>query len=610
MFQLDQTLKEFAESLKQCLSVVCNDKGEWSVEGPIKHFFRKLFLQDEKRKITLAKGVCHALDQIEKIPILFCHHVKTKQKVDFESYLQIIHLVEDQFCKCKSYQAKTALNELKRKALALKYRLESVNGGLEVVEIQQDLLNDLKKVTAAWKASQKIFYEKILTEKDVRKLAQASQYPEFAELLLQDEILLNKFLEWVIRDKNSVRPFVEFPAIHKKIVDSSLNGRIGRLGGEMLRVQKLKILGEDQLVEKVITLPFEGNEISLLNESRSIVFRGNYRLTIAQIFEIFKNKNLRVGNLELLSDGIINWNVHHLGWWDAETEIHQRIDLTMPKWWEQLPALEVLSKTQAQKRYGWHLDGETWNAAATASRGTPTLDFDKTHAYLEVAIPNSDGSYSIYDFGKFAFIFPSTFFENLSIFCHNVHATIAYPDENIYYSHRQHANHSFCMTEREGLKMMESIKKDMIKSRGKNFVFQIESDNCAKWVHEVIADALGDHRMPNLYKMPLLKTEPVGFIGKIFNFIKKLPDAMQTPVLTALHLPFGAAREIQVMEGNQLVLKSLTKHSFWETAEVYLPAFLHKQREEGILNETSANHLQGQVIDQRNAKLIREEILI
>ena len=105
--------------------------------------------------------------------------------------------------------------------------------------------------------------------------------------------------------------------------------------------------------------------------------------------------------------------------------------------------------------------------------------------------------------------------------------TIAYPDENEFYSHRHTVYHSFVVEEEEGLRFMDSIKKDIRLSREGNFVYQIESDNCAKWTQEKLENELGQHRVPNLYKMSLLDTEPQGFVSNIFDLIKKLPKTFQ-----------------------------------------------------------------------------------
>jgi hypothetical protein len=368
-------------------------------------------------------------------------------------------------------------------------------------------------------------------------------------------------------------------------VECGLSGRIGRLGGRDLKINKVSI--NEAVEEKILTLPFEGKPISILDENKLVIFRGNYKLTIAEIFSIFKNKVFRAGDLEYLKDGIINWNSHHLGYWDADQQTYVQIDLDQAGWWRQLPLLEVLTLQEARERYHQNLDGICWNMAACASRGSATLDFDKTHAYLEVAIPIGEGKYSIHAFGKFAFVFPATFFECFFSLCQNVHATIAYPDENIYFTERQHGRHSFLMNPCEAFKFMESIKEDMLKARVRNFIFQIQSENCAKWIQEKLEGVLGKEKVPNLYKMSMLDTEPQNAIIWIFRGIKMLPAPLQVPVLTNLHLLIGAGRKTWIEENGKLVPKSLTNHMFWETGDVYLPALLIKQH---LAGDLAKNH--------------------
>lgn len=544
------------------------------------------FGKQKEALAELASELSLCLDQYEKIPVKFNPQLPKEvcQSTNFRSYLEAGHVILQKLSSTNICEVTLQVNHLKRRLVALEYRLGKVNGGYDKTCLQTDLLAQLKNLASQWKHDQPIFYDKSIGEKEFMRLRQSCHYPNFISLLFSDPILFESFMQWVVRDKNDPTPFIEFPALHQRIVDCGLNGRIGRMGGEFLRVVLQKT--SEDCEEKIVTLPFEGKSINILNDETIIVFRGNYKLSIREVFEIFKNKKFTFGNLEFMAEGIINWNVQQFGFWDCEKQDYQRINLNQKEWWNQLPIFEVLSKEIAQHKYGWHLDGKTWNIAATASRGSPTLDFDQTHAYLEVAIPLKSGHYAIYDFGKFAKQFPATFFESLATFCQTVPATVAYPDENVFYTHRQHTFHSFCMTPKEGQRLMRSIKEDIKSSYATNFVFQIESENCAKWSQTKLEKILGKKRIPNLFKMRLLDTEPIGLVAAIFNLIKKMPRMLQTRLLTFLHLPFGARNGTWIVEEGKKVWKSLNTHPFWETAEVYLPAFLHKQKESGNLANT------------------------
>lgn len=585
MFKIETTLNQLTQALQKNQPVSGWGHGYWYTEGIFQRTLRRFWGGADSRWSSLAKSFNSRLDALEALPVVYATgdpQLQIDQAVDFQSYKKIAELILSNLSFCTSKEAVHARNSLKRRYVALLYRLEAVNGGLDAVDVCKNYSEELLELASQWKHQQSILYDKALSIKERQRLMETLCFPEFVKLLFADEELKSEFLLWIIRDKVSPSPFIQFPAMQQKISDSTMTGRIGHFGENSLCIKK-KLSNTEKFLSKVLTLPFEGKEMNILNESLSYTFHGNYTLTIKKIFECFKNKNIHIGNLEFLAEGISNWNNHRLGSWDADRKAYNIIDMSQPKWWSQLPIFEILSKQEAQRKYGWHLDGKTWNAAATASRGTPSLDFEHTHAYLELAIPFPDGKrYAIYDFGKFADEFPGSPIETLSMLCRNVHATIAYPDENVFYTHRQHAYHSFCMSPEEGIQLMDYIKHDILRSREKNFVYQIESENCAKWSQELLEAVLGGHRVPNLFKMPLLKTEPMGPVAKIFDLIKKLPVNFQTKVLTFLHLPLGAAKGTWIVENGKKVRKSLMTHEFWDTAEVYLPAFLHKQKEIGV----------------------------
>jgi hypothetical protein len=588
MKPINQNPRELIEALKQGLPITCGVDGKWLVEGKLMQLVRRCFGAEEGRLLALTHALIKELDLLEQVPVKF-EQENTKialQDKDFRSYLEAGQMIVKMLKKNGSSQSLSWSSCLDRKLIALQYRLENVNGGLDPVKINEELSAQLKPMAVAWKNEQPIFSDKGLTREEISILAETTTYIPFAELILTDSNLRSIYFEWILKDKNTVAPFVQYPHLHSKIIDSSLNGRIGRLGGGHLQVTKmLTNLGQ---YDKALTLLMEGKPISLLDEEKIVVFKGNYKLSIKEIFSLFKNKLYKVGNLEFLEDGINNWNAHHLGYWDADKQIHNKIDLKQPLWWEQLPVFERLSRKQAARRYGMLMDGVQWVAAARATRGTPTLDYDKTHAFMELAIPQKEGSYIVYDFGKFAYQFPSSFFNSLLTFCLNMHATIAYPDENVFYSERQHGCYPFLMSCEQGQKLMELIKEDIFKSREYNLVFQIESENCAKWLYEKLTAIFGDN-VPNLFKMSLMKTEPVGFVGACFNLFRKLgiPEQIQFKLLTLVHIPFGAGTGTRVLENGKMVIKALNNHEFWQTSEVYLPAFLIAQMEIGTLQLTS-----------------------
>jgi len=466
--------------------------------------------------------------------------------------------------------------QLKRALVALKYRLEKENGGCNPAAVDPGLVSSLKSAVQSWKRVHEIIEDETLTAHDLLQIQETSRFPEFAALVLDSEEIQEEYMCWTFRDKNLARPFIEFPALQKRLTECNLNGRIGRINPEQLQIVKG--------AEKRVTLPFEGKAVDILDEKSEVLFRGGWRLTVGEAFEIFKEKFVRAGDLEYMACGIMNWNVQVWGFWNAGKGEYELVDLSHAQWWHQLPLFELVGKEELNKRYNTELDGKQWCAAATATRSARNLNYEGTHAFFELAVPWGDGRYAIFDFGKYALKFPGSFFESLSMFCHNAHATVAYPDENIFYSHRQQAYHPFAIAPEEGVGLMQRIKEDMLRSREKNFVYQIESENCAKWVHEHLSAIVGEEELPNMFIMHLLDTHPDGIVARIFSLIKMLPKPLQTPVLALCHLPLGAAKETWICEEGRFVCKSVTRHHFWRSGMIFLPACFIAKKESGELD--------------------------
>lgn len=417
------------------------------------------------------------------------------------------------------------------------------------------MLSQLYSLARSWKSNQPLL-DKAFSARELQQLENASRYPEFVASLKQSE-LQNTFFEWILRDGNESIPFIEFPEVCERIIQARLSGRIS---------------GLRRIGDKILALPFEGQYRSIMDPQLKITFRGNYTLTVEEIFEIFARKEVEVGNLEYMQDGIVNWNIHKLAYWDADLEKHIPIDISKENWWEEMPLLETLSRKEVFKRYGHRLKAREWIAAPVATRGNPNLDFNETHAYLEIVIPRKEGDYAVYNFGKLATVYPANTLDRLKMLTKTVHGTIAFPDDTSYYTHRQRGFHPFVIDAKQGQQLMRKICGDIHTSRAMNLSYQIQSENCAKWVFHTLEAVLGE--VPDFFRMQLLDTEPGGVIKSVFYWIKMLPQAWQVPVLTFFHIPLGAHRTLWIQENGEWVPKSLSRHSFFRTGQVYLPALL------------------------------------
>lgn len=508
--------------------------------------FKNLFSPDKTNPLI------EQLDNAEKLPVFY---ESDKKDMRFAHILSL---------------AKNALEDnelLQQRRVALLYRLESANGGIDPAALDQEAVDFLYLQAVNWKRSHPLFGKAILSAAELMHIKKAAQYPEFINLLKKFQGLKIKFLNWILQDGNEVIPFIEFPSACERIVEAKLSGRISRHGSSALRILK-------EGRAKVLCLPFEGIYQSILDEDLKITFRGNYTLSLKEIFHVFSEKEVAVGNLEFMCEGIVNWNIHNLGYWNADLNRYITVDVNQNMWWEQMPILETLNRRQLVKRFGVDVKFHGWIAAAVATRANPDLDFDATHAFLEVAIPYQEGTYNIYDFGKLATEYPSNLIERLMMLTKTVHAAVAYPDDSIFYTTRQRGFEPFLLNSRQGKSLMNLIRSDIRIAKDNNLIYQIESENCAKWVHLMLSKVLEEKNVPDLFRMQLLDTHAKGVVAYIFSWIKKLPKEWQVPVLTFLHLPLGAYRTIWVEEQGEKVAKSLSRHSFFETGQIFLPALL------------------------------------
>lgn len=415
-----------------------------------------------------------------------------------------------------------------------------------------------------WKKKHPLIGQSIFTAKELAALKTVVCFPSFLDRLIKTPSLQELFFQWILQDGNDPLCFIQFPDICQKMIEANLSCRIGIHGSRVLKIEKNDLL-----------LLFEGKYLSILNLDNQVTFRGNYTLTIEEIFDVFAKKDVDVGNLEFMQEGIINWNIHKLGYWHADLEQYIPIDLDSDRWWEQMPLYLTLTKKQTMKRYGLSLNSKNWVASAVATRLRPNLDFESTHAFLEIAIPLPNGHFAIYDFGKLATKYPASNLERVMMLTKTVLSTVAFPDDNVFYTNRQFGYYPFTLTPRQGKNLMQLIRKDIETARSQGLVYQIESENCAKWVYYKL-DAILKY-VPDFFQMQLLDTEPNGIVSYIFAYIKKLPENWQVPVLTFLHLPLGAARKVWVLENGEKTPKSLFLHPFFTTGQIFLPALLvHK----------------------------------
>ncbi len=558
---MNKCLIAFAEALCSGKFLMVSRNGKWHEGG----FAEKLLFSVAYFKKIRLRAICnHLLSMLEE------------EEANSNLSSVIIKAVTIGIEECKLLANEAIYKKLFLAFLAYGYRTKQQMPIFQrQLQVHSQEFVELYHRALEWKMARRIFKENFLTDDELQNIEMLASYIQYRNLLLSDKEIFEEAMQWSIQNRNPIEALIEFPATSRKLIAAGLDKRIGRL-----KDSGLKILQKNGV--KILALPFEGKYFSILNPEAKITFRGQYTLSIMQIFEVFAKKEFYAGNLEYLQGGITNWSVHHLGYWDEEERQYQRIDLNKHNWWENLPAFEILSVQEVEARYSTQLKGLPWIVAASATREFLNLNLENTHAFLEVAIPQGM-SYAIYNFGKFGFEYPLRPIEKLTRACIVQTATIAYPDENVFYSQRQTVYHPFILTEGQGRRVLESIRRDMELSRGGNLIYQIHSENCAKWTHDKLEEELGEQNLPDMYRLSMWETEPTGVLGAIFQIIRNLPKSFRLKTLTALHFPFNTWKGVWVEQNGQQSYKALVYEKFWSTGVVYLPALLHHKKANGTL---------------------------
>lgn len=584
MYNIETHLPTFVKEVKNGSDLRVASGGDFYVESSAQKTLRSVFNLEERRWTEVLNVFHNAIRALESIPVRFLNNgTRAVQVVNFQMYLTAIDALLNRTQFIRGMKIQKARLRIKREKIALLYRLESSNGGIDPIETNQESNASLFHAAQVWKNSQTIYSDTNLSQKDIETLQSSNAYPKLVQLILSDNDLATQFFIWTLRDGIALRPFVEFPGKVETLNRYDFNGRISRQGGTDLKVQFVE--SEDSF-EKILSLPFEGVDISILDENRLILLRGNYGLTLREVYQVFDQKKYEAGNLEYMADGVINWNAHHWGWWDADNQIHQQVDFSESQWWTQLPLFDHYTVKEAREKFGNHLTGAEWNLAVHTTRLSKDLDFENTHSYISIAAPQGDGTYLVYTLGKCTFRFPPTLIQALFNIGETTEATIAYPDENVYYTHRQKTRFSYAISENEAMRYFDSVKHDMLLSREGNFIYQIQSENCAKWAYEKFIHTIGQERVPVIFNLQFLGSLPHGPMGKLFDLLRSLPEKWQVPVTTTIHYLLGAHKGRLIIEKGQVVWKSLTYHSFWSDIVIYHPAMLYKKQELGHIGKS------------------------
>lgn len=522
--------------LIQNKSVACDKKGNFYVENrliaTIRRFvaiiFGDLFGLESRKHIGWAKGLIYTFDQIEK------RRIELYQP-QFLSHLSTAKRVKKILKQSKSLNAKAALHQLNLRTTALKYRQANAYHTKYVKNQQPNtqLFNQIKPLAEAWKKKQIVYKTHELSEKESQQLEILTQYPKFAALVMEDSPWLEKFFGWALLEKNNVDAFVQFPKTVQKIIDIGLSEKIGKYGGEDLKIENVNIAGT---VYKDLTLPFEGKRESILDKKHHVTLINDYMLSIKEIFKIYKDRKTKVGNVEYFGEGkgTCNWNGIEWGTFNPKKNDYDRIDVKDPEWIKKIPFSEIITEDEAKERFedknGNKLQFEPnhWVFSVIAKNEYKHANLTGTHTMLCIAVPLGNGRRGLCYMSKFPCEFPDFEKEKrrvLRLGFDTVDGAIQLPDENFYRIKRDEENVSWRATEKDAQIVLNRIAKDKLLIEKRLFHFQILIYNCTDWVFKKLRHMVPVQERDEIASMSMWEAEPEGLAAKIIKlppFIRKI----------------------------------------------------------------------------------------
>ena len=569
------------------------DQGEeWEIQPKrCCNLFHRIFGNPEFESISnSAKQMLTQFDALEKIPVPLKSRFAAHQKLP--AYFRIADAIIAKLNHMALPKARILCGKLKQRVLSLKYRVGQDNGGLNKNDqIDLDIYQALKIEMANWKRNQIFFDDPEITFKDLNGIYELCHYGDYAKLILKDKNLKEAFFKWRLRDNNPINVFVEYAAVTETLEKTFLNKCVSRLGHVALKLQQQSTEdGADSV--KVVTLPFEEIEISILNDEEAVTFKkGNWTVTLRHIFDELSKQNTQMPRFTFFPKiGIQNWKADGYSYWDYALNKECVVDLSKPNWYEQLPKMEI-PREEAQKRFKDPLNHNQAVVALCATRSEKTLSPFHAHGYTEIALPSKVNTYYLYSFGNFARAedwpseegikkWPSL----IAFAAKTVLGIVPYPDGNVHYTHRQFARLSFVFDPKireVAENYLSSFRDEIAKSLQGNLTFQLGADNCAKKTqNRAEANLKGIVEVPNVFglkfedaKSPFQKFAKSVAVGKTrSDYIRRMQTYFRF---------LCPGRGMHVTEEGKKIWKSMDTLPFWKNWMVYQPTKLFAEQEMG-----------------------------
>ncbi len=592
-----------------------NKIGKLTKEGRWSYLINSIGHRIEPRLLYLIKKINQSFTHLEQKGVkIFDAGIEDRvyqekarlYREGYQIYFRIAERMEDQLLEIKnqSPELKQAYHELQCREIGLRYSLGKANGGLDALEESgQEQLQELIQRAQSWKKGQKLAIDQELNELELEQLKKLATYPEWLKVVYKNPVYLAEVFNWCLRDDNSVEVIVKCYETRRCLKGALLSSSLGYVRDPTavdrqndviaFRTQQTKI---EHVAKRVLTAsiyhgsfkhfePGMQERVNILKPSNVIHFKGNYLITVKNLWKESAQKNAREVNINLCADwGFVNFHPVR-GSWNGDKHCYDMPAMTEKDWVDYVPAGRIISHEALVEQYGDKIKDRSFFFKVMSTREHLDLNALDCHAWWQLYIRMEDGKWKVTNIGTYAYRFQKGIIDGLSLFCATVKRVLSLMDQNCNYTHRQRAGYPIFPEEQKGQAVLNRIYRLMLATG----VFQFTGRNCAYAVQTITQKIIKD--LPNFFLMPISQAKtgipPVDWLLAWANSQGKKVCWL---VITLLHTLLLSYRNLSITKVKGQVCYSV-KEYLKKRHEIYNPAFLpyqiakaHQTGEEPFVN--------------------------
>ncbi len=221
------------------------------------------------------------------------------------------------------------------------------------------------------------------------------------------------------------------------------------------------------------------------------------------------------------------------------------MNLESADWWKELLEFETLTKKQVEERYKVQIkEGESL-IVLNASRQHTYLRSDNNHSWFVVVTKKEnekgEDKYHVLPMGKYATYYAQNDLELFFFIFGTQPASICYPDENMFYYHREKCNLPLVAKPHHFSRFMDKVRRDMILAKEGKLYFQSQGNNCATWLQETLDYAFEGQVLPRFFEIDVLETTGPFPVNKIISTLNSIKQATAHSVANVCRILFCTA---------------------------------------------------------------------